>query len=173
MGSRWTIIGCMRDIRIRRTSATDPEFVHLVGSLDAFLAELNGEQHSFYSQHNRSESLAGVLVASRDGEPVGCGAFRRLDEAAAEIKRMFVLPAERGAGIGRTILDSLEADAVEAGCSYARLETSKRLEAAVRLYSTSGYAVIPNYGPYAGVEDSVCMEKDLRDRLLTDDPMNL
>ena len=41
------------------------------------------------------------------------------------------------------------------------LETGKRQAEAIRLYKKSGYDIIPNYGQYAGIENSVCFKKDL------------
>jgi len=75
---------------------------------------------------------------------------------------MFVDPEARGQGIAAAILADLEAWATELGYQTAILETSKRLEPAVRLYLRSGYEVIPNYEPYVGIDDSVCMGKELQ-----------
>jgi len=149
------------EIQVRRTTAADPDFIELVGMLDAFLAGVNGEQHGFYSQFNSADSLTCAVVAYCDGRSVGCGGYRRLDAEAVEIKRMFVRPDSQKTGVGRAILRSLEEEAMKAGYRCARLETSKRMLPAVGLYRSSGYSVIPNYGPYVGVEDSVCMEKPL------------
>ena len=85
------------------------------------------------------------LVAYADGEPVGCGAFKRLDDEACEVKRVYVAPHARGLGLARTILAALEDAAREAGYSVARLDTGARLEGAVELFRTSGYADIQDY----------------------------
>src|ERR1700712_2052006 len=53
-----------------------------------------------------------VIARAPDGTPVGCGALRLLGGAAAEIKRMFVLPVARGTGVSTLILHTLEAEAV-------------------------------------------------------------
>ena len=82
-----------------------------------------------------------------------------MEDGAIEIKRMFVLPRHRGQGVGGSVLAQLEAWAAELGHSTIRLETSKRLSSAVGLYGRAGYEVVPNYGDYARVDDSVCMEK--------------
>ena len=55
------------------------------------------------------------LVARLDGRDVGCGAVRRLDDRTAEIKRMWVDPTARGAGIGRRVLAALEEAAAGLG----------------------------------------------------------
>jgi len=148
-------------VQLRRTTGDDPEFLLLVGKLSATLAILNGEMDSYYSQNNRVEGVPTVVVAAIDCLPVGCGAFRSVSDGQVEIKRMFVEPEFRGKGISRKVLAELESWAAELGANTAVLETSRRLLPALSLYASSGYSVIPNYGPYVGIEDSVCMEKSL------------
>jgi putative acetyltransferase len=151
----------MATIRVRRTTSDDPEFLTLERALTEFLAELNGEKNSYYAQHNKAASLSNAVVAYADEQRVGCGGFRPVEDGGVEIKRMFVSPEVRSGGIGGAILRELEEWARELGYSRSMLETSKRLGSAVRLYEKSGYSVIPNYGPYVGVGDSVCMEREL------------
>jgi putative acetyltransferase len=79
-----------------------------------------------------------------------------------EIKRMFVPPEGRKKGIATKILSKLENWARE--LSYARciLEAGKGQPEAIGFYKKNGYKVIPNYGQYAEVENSVCFEKKLK-----------
>lgn len=151
----------MNEVCLRRTTSNDPEFIQLVRELDGFLAELNGERDGFYSALNRIEALGTVVVASISGQAVGCGAFRSSEGGSVEIKRMYVQPTSQGQGVGRRVLEELESWALVLGHEVARLETSRRLTAAVGLYVRSGYEAIPNYGPYEDVEDSVCFQKRL------------
>ena len=146
---------------LRRVPVDDPDFLSLVKSLSEMLSELNGEMDSYYSSFNTASSLTKAVVAYLDDDAVGCGGLRATHDGAVEIKRMFVSPNARGTGIGRMILQELENMAQEDGYERAVLETSKRLTNANHLYARSGYSVIPNYGPYVGLEDSVCMEKAL------------
>ena len=89
---------------------------------------------------------AGVLLLGRvDGDPAGLGGVRHLDTAIAEVKSMYVVPAYRGAGLGRRILDELEAIARERGCRATRLDTSEYLTAAVALYRSAGYVEVADY----------------------------
>jgi GNAT superfamily N-acetyltransferase len=76
-----------------------------------------------------------------------------------EIKRMFVLPEHRGKGIAGQILQQLEIWAAEGNNSTCILETGKKQPEAIALYKKAGYKIIPNYGQYENVENSVCMEK--------------
>ena len=146
-------------VAIKRVRHDDNDFLCLVKTLSEMLAELNGEKNSYYAPLNVESSLAVALVAYVNDEAAGCGGSRPMDQETIEIKRMFVSPAQRGVGIGRAILAELESIGKQDGYEKARLETSKRLTIANRLYEKSGYAVIPNYGPYVGLDDSVCMEK--------------
>ena len=59
------------------------------------------------------------------------------------------------------ILNELETWAKELGYEKTVLETVKRQTEAVALYNKSGYKVIPNYGQYIGVDNSICFEKIL------------
>jgi GNAT superfamily N-acetyltransferase len=74
---------------------------------------------------------------------------------------MYVSPQNRKKGIASMILSELEKWASELSASKCILETGKRQYEAVGLYKKSGYQLIPNYGQYAGVENSLCFEKDL------------
>jgi GNAT superfamily N-acetyltransferase len=146
-------------VRIVRTDSGSPEFRSLVAQLDRELRERDGDESAFYAPFNRVDALAHVVVAFGEVEPVGCGALKRFSDAAAEIKRMFVVPESRGQGIAGRVLAELEAWSLELGFVECVLETGRRQPEAIRLYEKSGYERIPNYGQYAGVENSVCMKK--------------
>jgi DNA-binding MarR family transcriptional regulator/GNAT superfamily N-acetyltransferase len=91
------------------------------------------------------------LVATRHGEPVGCGALKFHPAAPAEVKRMWVAPAARGLGLGRRLLAELEARAAASGVRVLRLETNRALTEAIGLYLAAGYREVPAFNdePYA------------------------
>jgi GNAT superfamily N-acetyltransferase len=72
-----------------------------------------------------------------------------------------VSESQRGKGIAGKILSELETWAVEMGYYKCILETGTRQLEAVALYKKSAYSIIPNYGQYIGVENSLCFEKEL------------
>ena len=148
-------------LHITRTTSENPDFIELVKHLDAELAVRDGEDHAFYAQFNKIDKIKFAVVAYEDAKPLGCGGFREFAPNAVEIKRMYVFPESRRKGVAASILTELEKWAAE--LSYARcvLETGKNQPEALRLYEKSGYRIIPNYGQYAGVENSVCFEKEL------------
>ena len=80
-----------------------------------------------------------LLVASRRGEPIGCGALLLHGVAPAEIKRMWVAGAARGLGVGRRLLAELETMAIAAGAPAVRLDTNRHLSEAIAMYRSSGY----------------------------------
>jgi GNAT superfamily N-acetyltransferase len=101
------------------------------------------------------------LVARVEGWSAGCGGLRRFDEETAEIKRMYVEPGARCRGIGRRILEELEAAAKRFGYRKIRLETGTRQPEAIRLYESAGYERIPPYGDFKESPLSACFEKSI------------
>jgi GNAT superfamily N-acetyltransferase len=85
------------------------------------------------------------LVTVIDGEPVGCGGFRRLAPTAAEVKRLFVRQAARGNGIGRSLLDGLEQHARELGVEELRLDTDGGDPGALALFRAAGFESVADY----------------------------
>lgn len=117
------------------------------------------------------------LVAYKDGNAVGCGGLRPLGpqglEGQAEIKRMYVVPAERasrrsqgerggGKSVALVVLEGLEQAARDHGWMTMKLETSKAMMDARKFYQKYGYVECEEiFGAYAGSEHSVCYEKIL------------
>jgi GNAT superfamily N-acetyltransferase len=89
------------------------------------------------------------LVAYLDDQPVGCGGVKRLDDTAAELKRIYLAPAARGSGLGRQILEQLERHARELGYVRLRLDTGDRQPEALALFRSAGYQQIPDYNANA------------------------
>ena len=104
-----------------------------------------------------------IFLLARDsaGTPVGCGALRALGDGAAEIKRMYVRPYARGAGLGRRLLEALEAAARSRGFDVCRLETGDLQHEAMALYLGAGYREIEPWGAYAESPISRCFERRL------------
>jgi putative acetyltransferase len=148
-------------MQLVRTNSDNPDFITLVKLLDADLAKRDGEDHSFYHQFNKIDTIKHAVVAYENGKPVACGAIKEYNKDAVEVKRMYTLPDMRGKGIASKILNELEIWAAELSYKRCVLETGKRQPEAIQLYKRNGYKPIPNYGQYAGIENSVCFEKKL------------
>lgn len=91
-----------------------------------------------------------LLIAYEEDQPVGCGAWRRLGDRTAEIRHLWVAGPARGLGLGRRLLDSLEAEAAARTVTTLCLGTHRALTEAIALYRASGYEEIEPYdrSPY-------------------------
>ncbi len=102
----------------------------------------------------------GILLLGRaDGSPVAIGGVRHLDTEIAEVKSMYVAPAQRGTGLAGRLLDELHAIAAQRGCRAVRLDTSAYLTAAVALYRSNGYREVPDYN--GNVKADAWFEREL------------
>jgi GNAT superfamily N-acetyltransferase len=146
---------------INRTQSSHPDFEQLNKELDVDLAIRNGETNEFFAQFNTVQNIQHVVLIYRNSEIVACGAFKPYNEITVEIKRMFVRPEFRGYGISKIVLQELQNWAKEIGYNKCVLETGKAMPEAIGLYHSSGFKVIPNYGQYAGVESSICFQKEI------------
>lgn len=142
-----------------RSETVHPDFKTLVAQLDKELWDRYPDIQAQYAPNNKVENIRTAIIAYHGNKPVGIGCFRPIDEKTTEIKRMFVLPEYRGKGIAASILGALEAWAKELSFTRTVLESGDRQPEALHLYEKSGYKIIENYGPYAGMNTSVCMEK--------------
>ncbi len=146
-------------ITIKRTTSDDVDFQKLVSLLDKDLAIRDGVEHSFYAQLNKIDSIKNVVVLYVNKEAVSCGAYKVYNENTVEIKRMFTELSYRGSGLAAKVLGELESWAKENNYQNCILETGKKQPEAIALYTKAGYNIIPNYGQYEHVENSVCMRK--------------
>jgi GNAT superfamily N-acetyltransferase len=91
------------------------------------------------------------LVASAEGRPVACGAVKAIGPGIGSLKRMWVADDVRGLGIGRRMLEALEAESRALGLTTVRLETNDTLKEAIQLYRSAGYREVDpfNADPYA------------------------
>ena len=144
---------------IKRTTSDNADFNVLVAQLDKYLAILDGEDHTFYAQYNKSSLLKNALICYDGEKPIAIGAYKEFEPKVAEMKRMYTLPEYRGKGIAGRILAELENWAKEEGYTTSILETGHMQADAIGLYKKSGYEFMENFGQYAGVDNSVCMKK--------------
>ncbi|POY37328.1 GNAT family N-acetyltransferase [Solitalea longa] len=146
---------------IKRVTSENDDFKSLVALLDEDLAIRDGDEHAFYHQFNKINLIKHAIVVYSDHTPVGCGAIKAFSDDRMEVKRMFVKPEFRRKGIASIILNELELWAEELNYPGLVLETGKNQPEAIRLYEKNNFAVIPNYGQYIGVTNSICFEKIL------------
>lgn len=148
-------------IKLVRTNSENIDFINLVKDLDAFLKITDGDEHEFYNQYNNIDVIKHTVVAYLNNQPVGCGALKPFDIESIEIKRMFTQSEARGNGIATKILQELEAWAKELNYKSCILETGIRQTEAIALYKKNSYQLMPNYGQYINVVNSLCYKKHL------------
>ena len=155
-------------LELRVVGYGDPDAVALVARVQEEYVERYGSPDETPVDPAMFDPPEGLfLVAYLDGVPVGTGAWRRSPvralggSAAAEIKRMYVVPEQRGTGLARRILAELESTAAATGYDLIVLETGLAQPEAIGLYESSGYAPIPGFGHYADSELNRCFAKRL------------
>lgn len=152
-------------IRVVHAALTDAASQALIAALNAELSAMYPEPGANHFKLDPEETAKGrgaFLVVYRGELAVGCGAVRLLDAETGELKRMYVLPAERGKGLGRLLVAELEAEAAALGVRRLLLETGTRQHAALALYHAAGFRPIPLYGEYLlSPGTSVCLGKEL------------
>lgn len=153
------------DVTVQPEPLASPPARELIGALNQELSGVYTEADATHFALDAEEVAPGrgaFLVAYRDAAPVGCGAVRLIDDATAELKRMYVVPSLRGSGIGRCLLGALEGEARRLGARRVVLETGTRQTAALALYERAGFEPIPLFGEYClSPETSVCLGKPL------------
>jgi DNA-binding MarR family transcriptional regulator/GNAT superfamily N-acetyltransferase len=165
-GQRERLVAAMRDVERLLTAASveirsvDPEDPDAEYCLAEYVAELNGRAaHRVFDPavgatalpHEVRPPAGEFFVVYLHGEPIGCGAVKHHADAPAEIKRMWIAPAARGLGLGRRLLETLEACARAGGASVAHIETSAVLVEALALYRATGWVEVPRFNdePFA------------------------
>jgi|TARA_B110000503_G_scaffold5130_1_gene6872 putative acetyltransferase len=149
------------EIQIKRTNFDNVDFINLVKELDAYLKITDRDEHDFYNQFNHIDVLKNIVVIYFNEIAVGCGAIKKFDNNTVEVKRMFVCQEKRGSGVAQEMLQELETWAKELGYQECILETGIRQVEAVRFYKKCNYKIIPNYGQYKKMENSICFKKRL------------
>lgn len=142
---------------IRRAELHHNDSQQLIGRLNEELAAAYpqpGANHFTLHTEHVEPGNGGFFVADLDGQAVGCGAFRTLDGARAEIKRMYVDPAARGHKVGAGLLTMLEAEARQAGATQLVLETGPLQLQALGLYRRHGFVECPCWGEYLHTPDT-------------------
>jgi len=152
----------MRSFVIDRETPNQPEVAALLGLADARSASL------YPAESRHGLPIAALLaqavrffVARSAGRVVGFGGFVPLPEGAAEMKRVFVAEAARGQGVGRAVVETVEAAAIGEGIRRMFLETGVKSDEAIRLYRRLGYQACGPFGAYRPDPLSVFMVKPL------------
>lgn len=152
------------DMDYVRTDGKNEDFIENCRLLDMDLDRRVGRQikREKYAKFNQLDEIREAIVVYDDGKPVGGGAIRRYDDETVELKRVFVHNEYQGQGIGSRLVSLLIEWAAQLGYRRMILETGELLAESCAVYRKLGFAVIPNYGPYADMPESLCMAKEIR-----------
>jgi GNAT superfamily N-acetyltransferase len=134
----------------------DPVVQGLVGEIQQeFVRRYGGPDETPLEVATFAPPAGAFFLGTVEGEPVAMGGWRRRPDVVAlggsvatEIKRMYVVPAARGAGYARRMLAHLEATAAAAGADVMVLETGLKQPEAIALYESSGYVAVAGFGYY-------------------------
>jgi putative acetyltransferase len=134
--------------------------VAAVGELFREYQEALGVDLSFQGFASEVENLPGeyapprgrLLLARGGGAVAGCIALRPLASDVCEMKRLYVRPEFRAAGVGRLLAARVIADGRAMGYRRMCLDTLPTMSQAQRLYESLGFTDIPPYrhNPIAG-----------------------
>jgi GNAT superfamily N-acetyltransferase len=141
---------------LRPTTIDHPDAAELVERLQAYYRVIYGGTDDTPVDVSEFAAPCGRFVVGYvDGVAVACGGWRARDggdpgllHGDAEVKRMFVEPAERGRGLGRAVLAHLERTAAQAGRCRMVLETAVLQPEAIGLYLSAGYMPMTPFGAY-------------------------
>ena len=147
-----------------RTDGKNEDFIENCRLLDMDLDRRVGRQikREKYQKFNQLDEIREAIVVYDHGRAVGGGAIRRYDDENIELKRVFVHNEYQGQGIGSRLVSLLIEWAAELGYRRMILETGELLAESCAVYKKQGFAVIPNYGPYADMPESLCMAREIR-----------
>lgn len=134
----------------------------LLTELDTDLARRYGDDETVHADPAEFVPPTGLFLVLRvDDVPQACGGYRRIDDATAELKRMYVRPDARGKGLARLLLARLEQAAGAAGYRQLWLETGGQQPEAIALYESAGYEPVARFGQFAWAPDQRCYGKTL------------
>jgi putative acetyltransferase len=126
------------------------------GDVRKLLQQLDAHMSSLYpAESNHLLGIEALLqpdirffVARQNGTARGCGALKLETDGTAEVKRMYVDPASRGLGIGKSLMRAIEEMAQRVSVRTLRLETGIHQPEAIGLYIASGFREVPAFPPY-------------------------
>lgn len=94
----------------------------------------------------------GIYLATLDGIPSGVCTLKPINATQVELKRFYVKPDNRGAGIGRKLMEYVISESVGMGYQTVRLETFAFMKTAMKMYKTYGFEEVNAFEGFEGAE---------------------
>ena len=154
------------DVAALFTEYTD----YLVAEDVKFAEYLNMQNYDQELSHLRQKygpPRGRLYLAYVDGLPAGCIALRPIDENECEMKRLYVRPAYRSAGLGRRLVELILSDARDLGYRRVLMDTLPFLKDAIALYEKLGFYRIGCYNN-SPMDESIYMQYDLKEAAADD-----
>ena len=158
-------------LEIREVGYDHPDAELLIAEVQAEYVRRYGGPDDSPVQPGQFSAPEGLFaVGYQNQQPVAMGGWRLHEpddprtgwaSPVAEVKRMYVVAAARGAGFARQMLAFLERTAAEHGARWVLLETGSRQPEAIALYRSAGYQDVPPFGHYAEMPLSVHLGKQV------------
>lgn len=148
-------------MKIIKKSPIESDAIFLMNELSKTLESITGDsgKNSFNPEDVCVPRSLFVIAYDENGDAIGCGGIRPINENIAEVKRMFA--KVKTMGVGTEILLYLEIQAKKLGYSTLWLETRLINKRAVSFYKKRGYYPIQNYGKYVNNTKAICFEKKI------------
>ena len=149
-------------VRLDAVPYDDPIAQELVGQVQQeYVDRYGGPDAAVVDTAEFAPPTGLFLVARVGGVPVGCGGWRVIEPDVVEVKRVYVVPAQRRRGLAEVLMGALERAAGQAGHGRIVLNTGPEQPEALGLYAALGYRPVPGFGVYACVADAVFLGKQL------------
>lgn len=105
--------------------------------LDLGFQNFDSEVNNLASEYRPPEGA--FLLAEHSSGFLGCVALRRFSAGVCEMKRLYVVPAGRGHGLGRTLAEGIIAQGRRLGYQRMLLDTLEFMKEAHTLYVSLGF----------------------------------
>jgi ribosomal protein S18 acetylase RimI-like enzyme len=128
-------------------TASKELFLEYANSLafDLCFQDFESELKELAVMYNKPDGGIILIKETGSGEFAGCAGIRRSEPGAAELKRMYIKPAQRHKGLGAQLLEEAVNLAKELGYKKIRLDTMPSMISAIRLYRAKGFVEIEPY----------------------------
>lgn len=118
-------------------------YVEYVNSTSVDLSFQDNDHEFSQLPEKYSSKESKIFLLRKDGKPVGCAAFRKLDDTVCEMKRVYIRPSARGSNQGAKLVDRILQEAIISGYQKICLDVLPEFKTALKLYKSYGFVDHP------------------------------